>query len=117
MTKLTSVAGEYFFGNRISQYGIDNGYVDYGTLAKAINIVLNNDIWGMLDFEPFSGDCEEEVFQWYITDSNGAEILSAIGEDVWYCRDADMYLWGVTHWGTSWDYVLTSVQCMKKEER
>ena len=38
------VYGEYFYGNKISDYGIKNGYVDYGTLAKAFDAVLNNDI-------------------------------------------------------------------------
>lgn len=35
---------KYFFGNKISDYGLKNGYVDYGTLAKAFDAVLNNDI-------------------------------------------------------------------------
>ena len=34
----------YFLGNRISDYGLKNGYVDYGTLAKSFDSVLNNDI-------------------------------------------------------------------------
>ena len=25
----------YFYGNKVSEYGIENGFVDYGTLAKA----------------------------------------------------------------------------------
>lgn len=39
-----NIYGEYFYGNRISDYGLQNGYVDYGTLAKAFAAVLNNDI-------------------------------------------------------------------------
>lgn len=35
---------KYFFGNKISDYGLKNGYVDYETLAKAFDAVLNNDI-------------------------------------------------------------------------
>lgn len=35
---------KYFYGNEISQYGIENGRVDYGTLAKCFNCVLANDI-------------------------------------------------------------------------
>ena len=38
------VHGKYFYGNEISAYGQENGYVDYGTLAKAFDAVLNNDI-------------------------------------------------------------------------
>lgn len=39
-----NVYGEYFYGNKISAYGLEHGYVDYGTLAKAFDAVLNNDI-------------------------------------------------------------------------
>ena len=53
----------------------------------------------------------DEVFQWYIVDDNGAEILKEINEIVYYNDELDMYLWGVTHWGTSWDYVLTDIPC------
>ena len=34
----------YFYGNKVSEYGIKNGYVDYATLAKAFDAVLNNNI-------------------------------------------------------------------------
>lgn len=39
-----NIYGEYFYGNKISDYGLENGYVDYGTLAKAFDAVLNNDV-------------------------------------------------------------------------
>ena len=35
---------KYFYGNRISEYGLKNGYVDYRTLSQAFDAVLNNDI-------------------------------------------------------------------------
>lgn len=35
---------EYFYGNKISNYGLENGYIDYATLAKAFDAVLNNNI-------------------------------------------------------------------------
>lgn len=51
-----------------------------------------------------------EVFQWFIVDNAGARILDEVGEIVYYNDELDLYLWGVTHWGTSWDYVLTNVK-------
>lgn len=161
------VTGEYFFGNKISSYGIENGRVDYGTLAKAFNHVLNNFIYGAAwdfdEWEQLSGfvdnseqidelreqietlECETtfnssededaainaridalnekiddleqeqeyvpEIFQFYIIDDNGAEILQEINEIVFYNDALNVYLWGVTHWGTSWDYVLTDIPC------
>ena len=43
----------YFFGNKISEYGLENGYVDYTTLAKSFDAVLNNDIMSKIGLEYF----------------------------------------------------------------
>lgn len=153
---------KYYYGNAISEYGMRNGRVDYATLAKAFDAVLNNDImeltynigyWeqvsGAIDNSDEIEELEEkrdeleeqnenspsqiiqneideindqieeleneqnndmEVFQWFIVDSWGAELLQRINEVVYYNETLDMYLWGVTHCGTSWDYVLTSIE-------
>ena len=54
---------------------------------------------------------DKEIFQYFIIDSNGADILSRYtNEFVYYCEELDIYIWGVTHWGTSWDYVLTDIE-------
>lgn len=55
-------------------------------------------------------DNEPEVFQWFIVDDRGARLLQDIDEVIYYNETLDMYLWGVTHYGTSWDYVLTSIK-------
>lgn len=153
---------KYYYGNAISEYGLENGRVDYGTLAKAFDAVLNNDImnltydigyWeqvsGIIDNSEEIEELEEkrdeleeenesspsqileneineineqieeleneqdndpEVFQWFIVDDWGAKLLQDISEIVYYNEKLDMYLWGVTHYGTSWDYVLTSIK-------
>ena len=168
------VHGKYFYGNEISEYGQEHGYVDYRTLAKAFDAVLNNDIiqktyevgyWEqesgfvdhteeiealqeeidsvmydiseMIDTDESFEDSEkhlamvskteelqekieeleeeqdstDEIYQYYIVSDNGAEILKEINEIVFYNEELDMYVWGVTHWGTSWDYVLTDIPC------
>ena len=171
---------EYFYGNKISEYGRKNGRVDYATFAKAFDAVLNNDImqktWGVCgEWEQESGyidnteeideirekmeeldekrdalfeidaetadeaeriageiegleeeiriledrieeleneqDEQPEVFQWYIVDENGARICREFNEILYYNAEHDMYLWGVDHYGTSWDYVLTNIPC------
>lgn len=164
------LAGTYFCGNEVSDYAKEQGYLDYRTLAKAFDAVLNNDImsitdsngigyWnqenGMIDnsdeieeLENKISDTEEkmeeldeksndykvleseidemqsridelqnqqdyppEIFQWYIVNGNGADIIKEYTDDPLYYNEAlDMYLWGVTHYGTSWDYVLTDVK-------
>lgn len=157
------VHGKYFYGNEISDYGQKNGYVDYATLAKAFDAVLNNEIinqtngiigyWeqesGMIDNaeeieelqeqidelmldndndehtekieelqeqlneleEEQANSYDTEIYQYYIVSDNGAEILKEINEIVFYNEELDMYVWGVTHFGTSWSYVLTDIPC------
>ena len=186
-----AVAGEWFYGNEVSDYGKQNGYVDYRTLAKAFDAVMNNNIMGDLEnagfyFEPVqdgssdytdeidelrdaadeirdqatektdaadkaeeAGDADEaeklraeaaeleaeaekkeeeadeleaeqeppECFQFFIVDDAGAEIIQEWTDDpLFYCEALDMYVWGVTHYGTSWDYVLTDIRINAGEE-
>ena len=162
---------KYFYGNEISEYGLEHGYVDYRALANSFDAVLSNDIMGKTYdigyWEQVSGmidnseeieeidekieelenrldefECEtdedieeykciesekeeleeekeelkrqeeeeQEIFQYYIVSDNGARILEEANEIVYYNEELDMYLWGVTHWGTSWDYVLTDIE-------
>lgn len=118
------LSGVYFCGNEASDYAIENGYLDYATLSKSFDAVLNNDImentseigfWEQVNGYPIEEDDEEycvrEVFQCYIISRQGAEILQEwTNEIVYYNEQLDMYVWGVTHWGTSWDYVLTNIK-------
>ena len=171
--------GKYFCGNLISEYGRKNGRVDYATLAKAFDAVLNNDIMSATGYEfweqenGFIDNSEEietieqeidalqqqldnleisdfedpatyedlyeeltqkidileddktdlenyqnyepEIYQYYIISDSGADLLKDYtNEIVFYNSDLDMYVWGVTHFGTSWSYVLTDIQCEKE---
>lgn len=168
---------KYFYGREISPYGLENGYLDYKTLAAAFDAVLVNDITklfyadingeyteaeqinGYIDnsdeieelqderdaleleqinmikegtedtpeFETIQKQVDEindqieelereqdeqrEIFQYFIISDNGAEILKEHTNDpVFYIPVLDCHVWGVTHWGTSWDYVLTDVK-------
>ena len=172
---------DYFYGNKISDYGLEHGRVDYRTFAKAFDAVLNNNImeatqeigyWeqeagyidntdrideisekieelrdkimDLRDIDPQDENEEEkilgniedlenkinvledeieeleeeqytqpDVFQWYIISDQGAEICKEFNEVVFYNAELDIYLWGVTHYGTAWDYVLTDIECEK----
>lgn len=153
---------KYYHGNAIGEYGMEHGYVDYATLSKCFDAVLNNDIMSLTYdigyWEQVSGtidntdeieeleekrdelekenvsspsqileneineinekieeleseqDDYQEVFQWFIVDDWGARLLQDIDEIVYYNEKLDMYLWGVQHYGTSWDYVLTNIK-------
>lgn len=168
---------KYYYGNPISDYGMEHGFVDYATLSKCFDAVLNNDIksltYGIGSWEQVSGiidntdeieeleekrdeleekmdeleekmdeleeenesgpsqiieneinkinkqieeleneqNDEPEVFQWFIVDDWGARLLQQeTNEIVYYNEKLDMYLWGVTFYGTSWEDVLTKIK-------
>lgn len=184
MKKIKGVYGKYFYGNEVSAYGQEHGYVDYRTLAEAFDAVMCNDfmqntsgigyweLWcgaeyyyvdndgkwygydeaqerieelkerldkigdqlstlsdeGKEGTEEYNSLVEEQTeieedidcledekyydfYQYFIVDHCGASILEEAGETVWYNERLDLYVWGVTHWGTSWDYVLTNIPC------
>ena len=161
---------DYFYGNKISDYGRQHGFVDYATLSKSFDAVLNNNIVQSIGWENWETEngyfeyyedsegntydydsaqtkieeleeCQseldedsekfekiqseidelndphyEEIYQYFIIDDNGVDILKReTNEIVLYNAELDMYIWCVTHWGTSWDYVLTDIPCEKSE--
>ena len=184
---------KYFYGNKISEYGLKSGYVDYRTLAKAFEGVLCNDITRLF-YSEINGEYNEpeqvngfidnseeineineqieklddlfyeikerynesevnseeekelekqldetqdkiaelkerieelereqdetpEIYQYYIIDDNGAEILKDLTKEiVYYLPCLDVYIWGVTHYGTSWDYCLTDIKIDLSDE-
>lgn len=49
---------------------------------------------------------EKEIFQWYLIDNSTAERLKrSTRELIFYSEKLDVYVLGVTHYGTEWDYV------------
>lgn len=127
MKKQLKLAGKYFCGNEISNYGKEHGFLDYDTFSRAFDHVLNNSIfqlgqgigygWELVNGLDFDYEEEEiieepEIFQWYIVSDSGAQIIQDYTNEILYYHDElDIYLWGVTHWGTGWDYVLTDIPC------
>lgn len=177
------IKSNYFYGQEVSEYGQQCGYVDYKTLASTFNAILCNDVTklfystingeftepeqinGFIDnseaieelreeleaieekqIEMIKADEESspeynrleahynelqeqieelereqdeqpEIFQHFIIDYSGAQILQdCTNEIVYYLPALDMYIWGVTHWGTSWDYVLTDIEIDTEED-
>lgn len=121
------INSNYFCGNKISEYGITCGRVDYATLAKSFDAVLCNDITKLFyntvggeysEAEIINGadyddenDAYENIYQYYIISDAGADLLQRwTNEIVYYIPALDIYVWGVTHYGTSWDYVLTDIE-------
>lgn len=182
---------KYFYGNKISEYGIEHNRVDYAALAKSFDAVLCNDITklfyndingeytepeqvnGFIDNSDEIADINDEfdaiqdqiddlqnqlddmeietdadieiynqlakeieklqeaadnlsdqidelereqdepaeIYQYYIISDSGYNILKYhTNEIIYYIEPLDIYVWGVTHYGTSWDYVLTNIK-------
>lgn len=114
---MKAIRGTKFCGNKISAYGVQNRRVDYRTLSQAFDSVLNNNIVSVGQWDLYCGkETDEdgepyEVYQYFIISKEGAEILRGWTDEIVYYNDElDMYLWCITHYGTSWDYVLTDIK-------
>ena len=116
------------YGQQVSGYGLQNGYLDYHTLSKIVgDCVLNNYIYEYVGYENWELECGEEededgyyqeVYQFYIISEYGARFLKEYTDEiVYYNGELDMYLWGITHFGTSWDYVLTNIKLLGVERQ
>lgn len=105
------------YGEKVSDYGLENGHLDYLTLSKIVgDCILNNTlrVETLMDWEVVNGDYDEYIYQEYIISEYGYEFLSEYTDEiVLYNEKLDIYLWGITHFGTSWDYVLTDIELEK----
>lgn len=118
-TKEMKLYGNKVYGKEVSKYGLENGYLDYLTLAKIVGPrILNNTVRAetMEDWEMVNGEFTEMVFQDYIIADYGYEFLAEhTDEYVFYNEKLNIYVWAITHFGTSWDYVLTDIKLVKEE--
>lgn len=184
MKKDRHIEGNYFYGNKISDYGLKNKRVDYAALANSINCVRcgrlmeiypdYDDYWELENgYREYYEDCDlneytysemevrvreleneleeleaeyeeddeneeyltrrsvieenidslkeihyKEYWDYFIIDANGADTLKYwTNEYVIYNEELDLYVWGVDHFGTSWEYVCTEIECIPSEEQ
>lgn len=107
------------YGEEVSKYGLENGYSDYRTLGKIVGpMILNNEIRAntLEDWEIVAGAFDEMIFQDYIITEQGYEFLAEYTDEiVFYNERLDLYIWGITHFGTSWDYVLTDIKLVENK--
>lgn len=103
--------------------------ISYGKLARRVgdmvlcnNINIGNDYWfdeiENGNNEPEDWNEEEngeweipEIYQSYIINDSGADYLKRnTNEIIQYHEKLDVYVWHITHFGTAWDYVFTSIK-------
>jgi hypothetical protein len=88
-----------------------NGY-DYYYVNDEGNILLPSE-YDELEPERQNEYSEqyEDIYQYYIVSEYGADILQDYTDEiVYYLPAVNMYVWGVTHFGTGWDCVLTNIK-------
>lgn len=76
--------------------GLENGTLEYCTNHETHENGID---------EPCEFDFKD-IYQWYLIGSSDADYLKRnTNELIFYSRVLDEYVWGVTHFGTSWDSV------------
>lgn len=105
------------YGIEVSKRGLESGYLDYLALSNIVgDCILNNNIVpfiGHYEWELVNGfeNESDEIYQYYIITDSGYRFLEDYTEEIVYYHDElDMYVLGITHYGTSWDYVLTDIK-------
>ena len=110
------------FGIDVSAYGKEKGYLDYRTLAHMLeDCILNNSLrsatLGVVgEWEIVAGEFDEMIMQDFIISRYGFDILKEYTDEiVFYNEELDVYIWGVTRWGTGWAYELTDVKLVNMD--
>ena len=72
---------------------------------------VHPEIWDCIengDYYDDENDEYSEIFQWYIIDDNtAARLKEHTNEIIFYLENLDLYILGITHWGTGWSHVTT----------
>ena len=116
--------------NKKECYYMDTNTVNYMTLTDFIftdmilcnNIVNYSDNWDLELNEEYDEETGEyiDIYQYYIVNVDTWRLEeykkylqeTNISSDInlWYDNELDVYILGVSHYGTSWDYVPTEIK-------
>ena len=108
----------------LNAYELDNKRLSYKNLFyKEDSLILCNNIinqYESLELQSgFNDDGWEEcddIYQYYIIDDDTAKRMIELDEIVYYHNDLDIYILGVTHYGTNWGYILTNVRIEREKD-
>ena len=96
MTSSMRVYSDKVYGVKVSEYGLENGYLDYQTLAQIVgDCVLNNTVRAetLEDWELVNGDFDQEIYQDYIISEYRYRFLvDHTDELVFYNERLDIYV-------------------------
>ena len=106
----------------LNSYELENKILSYKNLFyNDDSLILCNNIaddYEYLDLQSgFNNDDEYlEVYQYYLINDDLAKRLIEINEVVYYHEKLDIYVLGVTHFGTGWGYVLTDLKLIETDD-
>lgn len=115
---------KYYLKNskrEITQRELQIGYITLFTLSQRVGkmILCNemsqryNDTMHLINGTNYNEEAEDssDIFQWYIITEEGAAYLTHHTDElVFYDNELNLYVWGITHYGTSWKYVYTNIE-------
>lgn len=112
----------------LNAYEKDNKRLSYANLFYDDDalILCNNIAYDYEDLELVNGDNYDEeydeyledIYQYYIIDYNTAQrLIDETNEIIYYHNRLDIYILGVTHFGTNWGYILTEFELVETEDK
>lgn len=118
----------YIKESELNDYEKENKYLSYANLFYNYDslILCNNIINDYEDMELINGnnyneeeeeDTYTEIYQYYIIDDETARrLIENTDTIIYYHNRLDIYVLGVTHYGTNWHYVLTDFKLVKDKD-
>lgn len=105
----------------LNTYEKDNKVLSYYNLFyKDDALILCNNIaddWEYLELQNNYDDEDFEIFQYYIIgDDLANRLMRYTNEIIYYHNRLDIYILGVTHYGTSWHYIPTQFELIQLED-
>ena len=116
----------YIHINDLNSYEKENEALSYYNLFyKDEGMILCNNI--VEDYEYLeivngteydeNGDYCIDIYQYYIiNDDTAKRLMEYTNEIIYYHNRLDIYILGVTHYGTNWQYVLTEFRLEKTDD-
>ena len=106
--------------NDLNSYEKENKRLSYYNLFyKDDALILCNNIIDDWEFLELQNNYDaSEIYQYYImSDDLANRLINYTDEIVYYHNRLDIYILGVTHYGTSWTYVLTDFELVQTDDK
>lgn len=93
---------------RQGKLNLTNAIKLYGVNLVKCNALLKRDDVFFVNFEDEDGN-EKDIYELYIMDEAGKTLFNELEYPTAYIEALGIYVVGITHYGISWDYVMTDI--------